>query len=66
MGGEPIGSVEAQWSSMGECCANEAGVGGWGSTLIEAGGLADGIEGFTEKGDNIWNEKGDNIWNVNK
>jgi hypothetical protein len=37
MGGEALGPVKAQCASTGECQSGEAGVGGWGSTLIEAG-----------------------------
>jgi hypothetical protein len=36
-------------------------VGGWGSSLIEAGGMKDGIGGL-QRG----NWEGDNIWSVNK
>jgi hypothetical protein len=37
MGGEALGPVKAQCPSIGECYGGEAGVGGWGSTLIETG-----------------------------
>jgi hypothetical protein len=38
MRGEALGPVKAQFSSVGECEGREAGVDGWGHTLIEAGG----------------------------
>jgi hypothetical protein len=39
MGGEALGPVKAQCTSVWECQSGEAGVGGGGrSTLIEAGG----------------------------
>jgi hypothetical protein len=38
MGGEALGLVKARCPSVGVCQSGEAGVGGWGSTLIEAGG----------------------------
>jgi hypothetical protein len=37
MGGEALGPVKARCSIVGEYQDTEAGVGGWGSTLIEAG-----------------------------
>jgi hypothetical protein len=42
MGGEALGPVKVQCPSVGECQGGEEGmggcVGGWGNTLIEAGG----------------------------
>jgi hypothetical protein len=53
MGGEALGPVEVQCPSVGECEGREAGVGGWGNTLIEAGGRRMGwgfLEGKPGKG----------------
>jgi hypothetical protein len=37
VGGEALGPGKAQYPSVGECQGGEVGgVGGWGSTLIEA------------------------------
>ena len=56
MGGEGLVPVKAQCPRIGECQGSEVGVGGWVSTLIEAGGWGMG-EGVcreeTGKGDNI-------------
>jgi hypothetical protein len=38
MRGEALGPVKARCLSIGECQGGEERVGGWGSTLIEAGG----------------------------
>jgi hypothetical protein len=38
MGEEALGPVMALCASVGECEGREVGVGGWGHTLIEAGG----------------------------
>ena len=38
MGGEALGHVKAQCPTVGECQGREAGVSGWGITLIETGG----------------------------
>jgi hypothetical protein len=47
VGGEALGSECIQCPTVGECQGGKAGVGGWGSTLIEAGeGEGDG--GFPE------------------
>ena len=40
MGGEVLGPVKARYYSVGEFEGMEAGVGGWGSTLIEAKGIS--------------------------
>ena len=56
MGGEALGPGKAPCSSVGECQGEEAGVGEWVSTLIEAGGgkTEYGVSrGETRKGDNI-------------
>jgi hypothetical protein len=45
MGGEALGPVKARCPRVGEGQGMEAGMGGWGSTLIEAEG-GGGIEGF--------------------
>jgi hypothetical protein len=37
-GGEALCSVKAQCLSVRECQGGEVGMGGWGITLIEAGG----------------------------
>ena len=47
MGGKALSPMKAQFSSVGECQDGEMGVGEWvGSTLLEAGGRWEGIEGF--------------------
>ena len=38
VGGEVLGPVKVQWSSVGKCPGGEVGVSGWGNTLIEAQG----------------------------
>jgi hypothetical protein len=38
MGGEAFGSVKARCPNVGECQGGKAGVGGWMSTLMDAGG----------------------------
>jgi len=38
IGGEALGPVEACYPGVRGCPSGEAGVGGWGSTLIEARG----------------------------
>jgi hypothetical protein len=38
MGGEVLGSVKARCPRVWECQGGEAGVDGWGNTLIEAMG----------------------------
>jgi hypothetical protein len=38
MGGEALGPAMARCPSVGEFEDGEAGLGGWGNTLIEAGG----------------------------
>jgi hypothetical protein len=55
MGGEALGPVKAQCTSVGECQGREAevcgGWGGWGNTLIEEGGRHRGFsEGKPGKG----------------
>jgi hypothetical protein len=59
MGGEALGPVKkAGYPSIGELEGREAGVGGWGNTLIEAeGGGWD--RGFTGAGRN-W-ERGQHL-----
>jgi hypothetical protein len=50
--------------SVGECQGGQTGVGGWGSTLIEAGWGGwdrEGCEGETWKGENILNVNKENI-----
>ena len=37
LGGEPLGPVEAQWPSVGECLGSEAGVGGQVGKLLLRG-----------------------------
>ena len=61
MGREALGSVKAQCPSVGECQGGAVGVGGWGSTLTEAGGC--GIGCGVSRGET---RKGDSIPNVNK
>jgi hypothetical protein len=39
IGGEALSPVNAQFQSVGECEGMEARMGGWGSILIEAGGV---------------------------
>jgi hypothetical protein len=46
MGGETLGTVKTLCPNVGECQGREAGVGGWGITLIEAVGGGDGVGGF--------------------
>jgi hypothetical protein len=55
MGEEVLVSLKAQCPSVGECEGEEAGVGGWGSTLIEAvgGGMGWGFVGGGESGKGI-------------
>jgi hypothetical protein len=56
MGKEAFGPVKSRCSSVREYQGEEAGVGGWENTLIEAEGVGKGwgIPGEgTRKGDNI-------------
>jgi hypothetical protein len=51
-----LGPEGVRYPSVGECQGGKVGVGGWGSTLIEAweGRLGYGVsEGETWKGENI-------------
>jgi hypothetical protein len=62
MGGEVLGPVKAWYPSLGEFKGREAGMGGWGNTLIETGGGGMGCrfpggDGVPGKG---------TYWNVNK
>jgi hypothetical protein len=62
MGEKALGPVKAWYLSIVACEGGEVGmVGGWGDTLIEAGG--GGQDSGFLGGGGI--RKGDNIWNVN-
>jgi hypothetical protein len=49
MGREALGSVKAQYPSVGEFEGREVGVSGWRNTLIEAGEV-DGVGVFWVEG----------------
>ena len=58
MGEEALGPEGVQCPSVGGCKGWKIGVGRWGSTLIEAGGVGRGVsKGETWKGENIRNVK---------
>jgi hypothetical protein len=61
MRGEALGHLKARCPSIRECQTREEGVSGWGRTLIEAGGVRDGMGVFGGEC-----RKKDNTWNVNK
>jgi hypothetical protein len=45
MGVEALGPMKARCPSIGECQGGKAGVSGWESTLIEAGGFLEAKQG---------------------
>jgi hypothetical protein len=64
VGAEALGFECVQCPSVRQCQGVWTGVGGWGSTLIEAGGWGMGwgiSEGETWNGENIWNVNKENI-----